>query len=112
MQSEPIEVRAPQGAVGWTPTTGWLYDVRDLPDHVDAGHYVIVVSESDGMVRLNSIETAPLAAVLRLETDVAELRNRVEDEGLREQLVDIAEFAGARLSQTRDIVWSDRPADD
>lgn len=113
MASTPIEIRAPQGAVGWTPTLGWVYDVRDLPDHVNAGHFVIVVSESDGMVRLNSVETAPLAAQLRLETDMAELTNRVAEidtEQLREKLLDVAEFAAARLSQTREIVWGDAPA--
>lgn len=125
MASTPIEIRAPQGAVGWTPTTGYVYDTRELPDHVDAGHYVIVVSESDGMVRLNSVESAPLAAVLRLETDVAELVARVADidhgvddqaieavSDLRMAMVDFFEFASARLSQGREIMWGDRPPND
>lgn len=112
MASEAVEVRAPQGAVGWTPTVGYVYDVRDLPDHIEPGHYVLVVSERDGMVHVNGIETAPLSAVLRLETNFVELLTRIDEmdpDDLRMRIIDIHEFASARLSQRREIMWGDRP---
>jgi len=41
------DVRAPQGAVGWTPRAGWAFDVAELPTHVEDGDYVLTVS-ADG----------------------------------------------------------------
>jgi hypothetical protein len=73
MPDPSTHVRAPEGAIAWTPTDGWLYDVADLPTRVEDGHYVLVVSERDGLVRISGTETAPLAAVLRIDADVTEL---------------------------------------
>jgi hypothetical protein len=79
--TEPDQpVRAPQGAVGWTPALGWIYDVAELPTRVTDGHYVLVVSERDGTIRgISGTTTAPLVAQLRLDTEVAELVSALND---------------------------------
>jgi hypothetical protein len=83
------DVRAPQGAVGWTPRDGWAFDVAELPTHVEDGDYVLTVS-ADGLIRgLTAVTTAPLIALLRVEADVAELV---------EALRDVAEHSAQRLS--------------
>jgi hypothetical protein len=82
-------VRAPQGAVGWTPRAGWAFDVAELPTHVEDGDYVLTVS-ADGLVRgVTAVIGAPLLALLRVEADVVELV---------EALHDIAEHSAWRLS--------------
>jgi hypothetical protein len=89
--SDPYEaIRAPQGAIAWTPTDGWIYDVVELPTRVVDGHYMLVVSERDGVIwGVTATTTAPLAAVLRIEADLTELVLRLND---------IAEFVAGRLA--------------
>lgn len=83
-------MRAPQGAIAWTPAIGWMYEPVDLRERVTAGHYVLVVSERDGIVRgLTETTTAPLSAVLRIDADVTELVLRLND---------IAEYVADRLA--------------
>jgi hypothetical protein len=83
------DVRAPAGAVGWTPRDGWAFDVAALPAHVEDGDYVLTVS-ADGLVRgVTAVTGAPLLALLRVEADVVELV---------EALRDIAEHSAQRLS--------------
>ena len=88
--SEPL--RAPAGARGWTPADGWLYDGDELPRQVEgAGDMVLVVSD-DGMVRgVQPHAVAPLAAVLRVDADLAEVVARLDDLGDRLVGVDTAE---------------------
>jgi hypothetical protein len=76
---DPVaDVRAPAGAVGWTPRSGWVYEPVDLPTRVTNGDYVLVVGERDGMVRgVTAVTTAPLVAVLRIDTELTELRDRL-----------------------------------
>jgi hypothetical protein len=89
----PLEsVRAPQGAVGWTPRNGFIYEPVDLPTRVTDGDYVLVVSD-DGFIRgVTAVTTAPLVAVLRIEADVTELI---------QALYDIAEHVAQRLTERR-----------
>ena len=73
-------VRAPQGAVAWTPQAGWVYDHLELPQRVEGDSYVLMVSEHDGRLRgVTANDTAPLLAVLRVEADVAEIVRRLDD---------------------------------
>ena len=37
--AEPL--RAPQGAHGWSPHTGWLYSPDELAERVDGDAYVL-----------------------------------------------------------------------
>ena len=84
-----VDVKAPEGARGWTATTGYIHEVADMPTHIEQGHYTLVVSERDGRVRISGTETAPLSALLRVETELVELR---------EALLDIAELFAGRLA--------------
>jgi hypothetical protein len=75
--AEPI--RAPQGAIAWTPTDGWLYERAEMPTRIEGGDVVYVVS-ADGRVRgITPSMTAPLAAVLRIDADLADLVTRLND---------------------------------
>lgn len=74
--AEPI--RAPEGAVGWTARGGYLYERGDMPRRVVAGEMVLVVS-ADGMVR--GVTEPALAAVLRLDGDMAEVVQRLAEVG-------------------------------
>ena len=73
------DVRAPAGAVGWVPAVGFVYTVEELPTHIEDGHYALIVSERDGMVRISGTETAPLVSVLRLDAAVEELTSALND---------------------------------
>ena len=77
MTAEPI--RAPAGAIAWTPDDGWLYHAADLPERVTAGHYTLVVSDDGHLRGVSDTQPAPLAAVLRIDADVSELVQRVGD---------------------------------
>jgi len=83
------DVTAPAGALGWVPAVGWIYEPVDLPTHVEDGHYVLVVSERDGKVRISGTESAPLVSVLRLDAAVEELTSA---------LLDISEHFATRLA--------------
>ena len=72
-------IRAPHGAVAWTPANGWLYSPDDVPILLEDGDLVIVVSD-DGVIRgVTSHDRAPLSAVLRIDGDVSELVARIGD---------------------------------
>jgi hypothetical protein len=80
MPDTPEPIRAPQGSIAWTPRDGWVYDPVDMPTRVADGHYVLVVSERDGMVRgVTGTTTAPLTAVLRIDADLTELVHTLND---------------------------------
>jgi hypothetical protein len=73
------DVRAPAGAVGWTPRAGWAFDVAELPTHVEDGDYVLTVS-ADGLVRgVTAVTGAPSLALLRVEADMVELVEALRD---------------------------------
>ena len=93
-------IRAPQGAIAWTPTDGWVYDAVELPDHIEQGHYVVVVSERDGMVRgVTAYTTAPLVALLRVDADLAEVVERVGELG--EQLAGLGTGEALDMNEVR-----------
>ena len=73
-------IRAPQHAVAWVPETGYLYEPSEVPTHLEAGAVVLVVG-SDGYVR--GVTHAELAAVLRIDGDLDQLVQRVEELGDR-----------------------------
>lgn len=75
--AEPL--RAPDGARGWAPHTGWLYSGDELAEHVDGDAYVLTVS-GDGLLRgVTDHDPAPLRALLRVEVDVTEIAARIDD---------------------------------
>lgn len=79
MNSEAQPIRAPQGAIAWTAVDGFAYDEHEVPRHVDAGELVLVVS-SDGMLRgVQPHDHAPMIAVVRVEADVVEVIQRLEE---------------------------------
>lgn len=81
MNSEPQPIPAPQGAIAWTPDTGYLYEPGEVPIHVETGAVVLVVSD-DGQLRgVKAHDRVPLAAVLRVEGDIAEVVMRLDDLG-------------------------------
>jgi hypothetical protein len=85
-----VDVRAPAGAVGWTPSTGYVFEPVDLPTRVTDGDYVLIVS-ADGLVKgVTPVTTAPLVAQLRLETELAEVVSALHD---------VAETFAARLAE-------------
>jgi hypothetical protein len=72
------------------PTVGWAYDPVELPTRLVDGHYVLVVSERDGVIRgVTATTAAPLAAVLRIDADLTELVHTLND---------IAEHVAGRLA--------------
>jgi hypothetical protein len=84
-----VDVKAPEGARGWTATTGYIHEVADMPTRVEDGHVVYTVS-ADGYVKgLTAFTSTPLIALLRVETELVELR---------EALLDIAELFAGRLA--------------
>lgn len=81
MQNNAQPIPAPQGAVAWTPSRGFVYERPEAAAAVDAGETVHVVSR-DGYLRgVAPSNRAPLVALLRVEGDVAELVARVGDLG-------------------------------
>lgn len=75
--AEPL--RAPQGARAWTPSRGFVYEHSETAAAVEAGDSVHVVSR-DGFLRgVSPTNRAPLRALLRIETDLAELVQRLGD---------------------------------
>jgi hypothetical protein len=88
-----------------------VYDTADLPEQVDEGHHTLVV---DGRsVYVDPVAMATLATVVRLDTDVSGLAQRVRDiDDLWRRLTTISEFAAAQLSQRRELWWGDRPPDE
>lgn len=70
-------IRAPHGAIAWTAADGWLYEGEPVPSSEDSGDLVLVVSD-DGYVRgVAHYDRAPLAALLRIETDLVEMVRRL-----------------------------------
>ena len=81
MQNDAQPIRAPQGALAWTPAEGYLYERSEIAVHVAAGSMVLVVSD-DGYLRgVTERDRAPLAALLRLEGDLTEVVRRLDDLG-------------------------------
>lgn len=71
-------VRAPDGAYAWSSLRGWLYD-PDGPSDAVEGDVILTVS-SDGLLRgVLPTDRAPLSAVLRVEGDVVEVVQRLDD---------------------------------
>jgi hypothetical protein len=89
---EPVQVPAPRGALGWSAARGFITDRHELNDAQAASEAVLDV---EGVVR--DVEgNAPLAAVMRLDRDVAELASELAS--LHQRLLDTAEAAVDRLA--------------
>lgn len=87
--AEPL--RAPVGAVGWSPDAGWLYDTQEVVKRVDRDAYVLVVS-NDGYLRgVTPTDRAPLVAVVRVDGDLAEVVARLDDLADRAHGLDVSE---------------------
>jgi hypothetical protein len=88
------------GVLAWSPQRGLITSPRDLTAAVQDGEAVLQVT-SDQVVRAG--DDVPLAAVVRLDNDVAALLRQLtelalEVDDLRVRVVDIAEYAAATLS--------------
>jgi hypothetical protein len=89
---EPVHAPAPRGARGRSAARGFITNRRELDD-ARAGSEVVLVVE--GVVR--DVEgSAPLAAVVRLDRDVAALARELAN--LDERLLDVAEAAADRFA--------------
>ena len=67
-------MRAPEGAVAWTPD-GWVFD--GPPAALDDGRLVLVVSDDGELRGVQPADRAPLAAVLRIDRDALETAGAV-----------------------------------
>lgn len=89
---EPVQAPAPRGALGWSAGRGFITNHHELDD---ARAESEVVLDVEGVVR--DVEgSAPLAAVMRLDRDVAALASELAN--LHQRLLDIAEAAVDRLA--------------
>lgn len=78
MQNDAHLIRAPQGAIAWTTADGWLYDGDPMPTTPDIGDLVLMVSP-DGYLRGVTLhDRAPLASLLRIDADLAEVVRRID----------------------------------
>ena len=78
MNHDAQPVRAPAGARAWTPDIGWLYEREEVPRHVEAGAVALVVSDDGWLRGVTDDDHAPLAAVLRIDGDLAEVVERID----------------------------------
>ena len=89
---EPVQMPAPRDALGWSAARGFITDRHELDDaHAESE----VVLDVEGVVR-DVAGNAPLAAVIRLDRDVAALANELAN--VHQRLLDIAEAAVDRLA--------------
>jgi hypothetical protein len=82
------EVHAPESALAWAASYGWIRDRLDLDAVRDRAEDVVVFVDEDQWVR-DLTGPAPLAAVVRVDRDLQELTDRLID--FLGGLVDIAE---------------------
>jgi len=82
-----FEVDAPDDALAWAASYGWIRDQIDL-EQVRARNDLVIDVGQDQWVR-DLIGTAPLAAVLRIDRDIQELTDRLL--GFFSGLIDLAE---------------------
>jgi hypothetical protein len=74
------QVRAPQGAVAWTPELGWVFAIDSVPTMIREDQYIVLVSPVDGRAAPIPVnQLAPLIAVMRLDTELIELRWKLID---------------------------------
>ena len=88
MQNDAQPVRAPQGALGWSPDGGWLYEPTEVRSSVDAGHMTLVVSDDGWLRGVTDHDRAPLAAVLRIDGDLVEVVARLDQLAERAEAAD------------------------
>lgn len=89
-------LRAPAGAIGWTPDSGWIYDEHEAPAALEEHGGLVLVVSDDGMVRgVTSSDRAPLSAVLRVDGDLVDVVTRLDE--VADELAVLERQAGARL---------------
>ena len=81
------EVHAPQDALAWAASYGWIRDRLDL-EQVRARND-LVMDVGEGRWVRDLVGPAPLAAVLRVDRDLQELTDRLL--GFFSGLIDLAE---------------------
>lgn len=89
-------MRAPQGAVAWTPEDGFLYRNDPVPVALEAGDLVLVVSDDGELRGVTPHDRAPLAAMLRVDGDLADVVTRLDE--IADELAVLERQAGARLT--------------
>jgi hypothetical protein len=70
------QVHAPDTALAWAASYGWIRDAIDLEHARGRGDDVVVLVDEDGWVR-NLTGPAPLAALVRADREVQELIDRL-----------------------------------
>jgi hypothetical protein len=86
------EVHAPDDTLAWASSYGWIRDRLDL-DQVRARNDLVIDVGDDRWVR-DLLGPAPLAAVVRVDRDLQEFIDRLNEFVAR--LSDLAEEAGSR----------------
>lgn len=93
-------LRAPADAICWSPADGWVFDEHEAQRALTDNGWALVVA-SDGRVHVGDDETAPLASVIRLDGDLAEVVLRLDDLGDTVAGVDTGEAADVAELRTR-----------
>ena len=99
--SRPEDVQMAPGVRGWRPQRGPITSPQELAVAIRAGEAVLHAT-SDHVVRAGDGD-APLAAVIRLDNDLAALLRQLTElaldvDDLRLRLLEIAEHAASTLS--------------
>jgi len=79
MTSESHLIRAPQGAIAWTPDLGYLYEREEVPRHVEASSVVLVVGSDGWLEGVTNHDRALLTSLLRIDADLDQLVQRLDE---------------------------------
>lgn len=105
VQPNAVAVRAPAGALAWSVSRGFIFNVDELDDSHDEGEMTLLITNrrqrrETGVV--DGIEgDAPLAALIRIDRQLIDLARYVEDVHIR--LGDIGEAIVAVAARPRQI---------
>ena len=102
----PTTISPPQGALGWSAEAGYVYTAEDLHEIHGEGVPVLHVEDDPGdlgRVVTDITGDAPLAGLVRLDTDVELLSRRVnavlaEVDDLRNRMINAVEAAEHELT--------------
>jgi hypothetical protein len=92
----PDDVDAPEGAIAWTPGDGFISDPDQLAAALRDGLAGRIVEA--GVIR-GVDGTAPLAALIRVERQLADAHDEIAL--VYERLLDTAEYATDRFAASR-----------
>lgn len=76
MMPDPPDVRAPNDAVAWSPTHGFIFDPAEHQALLDHGDVVLGVNKIGDVT---DVEDTSLVALIRIERGVVDLYDRLRD---------------------------------